>query len=83
MRRIEKRDFADRIERDLFRGKRAEKKKEDADWRARVYKIAFLLVATLVARCPRRHDLGNGDIHAGMRFPSGIAAGPIPAECTG
>lgn len=25
----------------------------------------------------------NEDIHVGMKFPSGIAAGPVPAEPTG
>lgn len=58
--------------------RRAEK--EDADWR--VNKAACILSRDLTPRI-QRYNLSNEDIHAGMRFPSGIAAGPVPAEPTG
>lgn len=52
----------------------------DADWR--VNKAACILSRDLTPRI-RRYNLSNEDIHVGMRFPSGIAAGPVPAEPTG
>lgn len=39
-----------------------------------------LFEATLARDYGAGYNLGNEDIHVGMRFPSGIAAGPVPAE---
>lgn len=46
---------------------------------------AFMKQRAFLSRdlSPRRYNLGDEDIHVGMRFPSGIAAGPVPAESTG